>query len=347
MKILFIGASWRGSDARGLREALGRVPGAEVEDVGVDLFIPMSRSRLLRAVHAAIRPLQLGELKQQVRRTATAFRPEVIVVFKGWHFDAAFIRELQNRFAPVVNIFPDASPHAHGATVKEAMGVYDLVISRKRHHPRSWRSIYGYDNLCVHVPHGYTADVHLREHPPRDQPYDVTMVANGRPEYTTLMKDIVRLCPPEVKFAIAGDNWSGRGLEGFPNVELFPAPTGRSYVDRLRMAKIAIAHVQSVVLVEGEAQPGDQVSARTFECAAANIFFVHRRTDEVELYYDELKEVPMYSGPDELAEKIGHFLQAPHERHAMAAAAHARAVPAYSIDARAAEIYRLLDEFLT
>ncbi len=143
---------------------------------------------------------------------------------------------------------------------------------------------------------------------------------------------------------MGGPNWEGRGLEQLPGFSLVGVSTGRSYVDWLRRGKIVVAPIQSVVHVGGTAQPGDQVSARTFECAAAYTFFIHPRTDEAKLYYDEATEVPMYSDGEELGDKIGHFLQRPEVRQSMAAAAHRRAVPAYSVDAQTAHVLALLEE---
>jgi spore maturation protein CgeB len=342
MRVLFIGESWYGSSARSLGEALSRQPGIQLEAIGADLIVPIYSSRLLRAAARLLSRFTLQELKRQVILACENVEPDVIVVVKGWHFDAEFVRSLK-RYAPVVNVFTDASPHAHGARLKQAVGEYDLVIARNRQHPPLWSSVYGYSNPCVHVTHAYCEQIHRRDEPSQDQPYDVVMVATGREEYAALLRGVVeRFKGRNLKMAVAGNGWAGRGLDNAPGLEFVGVKPGASYADWLRKGKVVIAPVQTILHAGGVQQPGDEVTGRTFQCASAYTFFIHRRTDEIGEFYDEATEAPFYDGAEDLAEKIDYFLVHPEERLAMATAAHARAVPAYSYDARAAEIVQHL-----
>ena len=121
---------------------------------------------------------------------------------------------------------------------------------------------------------------------------------------------------------------------------------GRAYGQFLRRGKIAVAPLNTEVLINGVSQPGDQDTTRTYELAAANCFFLHKRTPFARGTYDECKEVPMWDSATELAEQVRHYLPLEHERllelahggEVQAPAAHARAVPAYSIPSRARQI---------
>jgi len=61
--------------------------------------------------------------------------------------------------------------------------------------------------------------------------------------------------------------------------------------------------------------------------------------------YDEAGEVRMYDTPHELCAKIERYRDDARERDRMATNAHRRAVPAYSLDCRAARIVEILREF--
>jgi len=269
----------------------------------------------------------------------------VLVFYKGWHFDADFIAQVRRRFGPTVNIFPDCSPHAHGERMARAIGVYDLIVTTKPFQPPAWNSTYGYSNACVYVPHGYDPQLHLRREPGREQPYDVVLVASGRDEYHALVRDLAAQRPlRDLKVAIVGNGWQAVAADIPAAWSLHPSKFGVSYVDWLRRGRIVIAPVQRRMVVGGVEQPGEQDTARTYEIAAAHCFFIHRRTSLLPSIYDEEREAPLYDDAGELGAKIIHYLDRDDERAAIASAAHHRAAPAYSFDARAEEIVRCLKQ---
>ena len=347
MRILFVGESWIGSSARSLREALAPLKGVIVYDVGQDQFLPIYLGLPLRLCNRLLRGLQLTELDNAVRKGMASFRPDVVVIYKGTGIRAEMVNEIRESGIPVVNVLPDYSPHAYGKQLKEAMGRYDLVISTKPFHPALWKSIYGYDNTCVCVPHGYDPSVHMWDMPAVSQIYDVALCATWRPEYHELLLSFNRyLGSLPCSVAIAGKGWSDH-MRDFPAHWHFQGvESGLAYGEFLRSAKICIAPVNRDVVVSGIRQPGDEDTTRTYELAAAYCFFLHQRTEFVSTIYDENTEVPMWSDARELADLVKKFLPLEFERREMAARAHLRAVPAYSIPSRALQVYAHLDELL-
>ena len=342
-RILFVGESWLGSCARSLKEALGRHAEVLLDEVHEDLFIPKPRGRLLRAVNRILRPMYRQELYRQILSRVAAFKPDIVMTYKGHPIDAAFVRGLQALGCTVVNVYPDCSPHAHGAEHKKAVAAYDLVISTKRFHPALWHSVYGYENHCVFVAQGYDPLLHLVPDPPGEQRFDIALVATWRPEYGDLMRTLADLLRGRgITVGIGGNGWIARRGDFPADWILAGEVTGRAYVEFLRAGRICLAPMTGVSVLNGASQPGDEDTTRTYELAAAHCFFMHRRTSFVRHLYDEETEVPMYDTADELAQKILRFLSRPHDRAQMAAKAHARAVPAYSIDSRADEIATLI-----
>lgn len=337
--MVFVGESWKGSCARSLREALAALPGVDMDDVGEDHYFPNGRSWVVRAVKRLLGPWSRLELEDAVSAALDGARPDVLMVYKGSEVSAATLRLAKRIGVFTVNVFPDCSPHAHGARLKAMVGEYDLVVSTKPFHPAGWRTIYGYGNRCVCVPHGYDPAVHYWPNPPGQADFDVVLAATWRPEYQSLMQQLAaRMAGHPLTVGIIGSGWSGHLAQLPSHWKLSPALRGRSYGDWLRRGRIVVAPVNGAVTVRGERQPGDEDTTRTYELGAMGCFFLHRRTPYVQTVYDEASEVPMWDDAEELAAQVRRYLPLEDERRAMAARAHARAVPAYSIQRRAAQV---------
>lgn len=343
MKILFIGESWLGSCARSLKEALARNGDVVLDEVAEDAYFPKPRRLWLRALNRLTRPSYVRDFNEQVLDKVKVTRPDVVMTYKGTSINVELITAIQSCGITVVNIYPDCSPHGHGVAHRKAVGCYDLVISTKAYHPANWKLIYGYDNQCAFVPQGYDPYLHLSNPAEADFEFDVVLVATYRAEYGKLMSDLAQeLSDSNIRVAIGGFGWEA-SCSVLPAhwVILGPAQ-GRGYISMLRRGKICIAPLTREVIIDGSRHPGDVDTTRSYELAAAGCFFIHRRTEFAQSLYDEETEVPMYDTPEELANKIRHFLPRTAERVAMAAAANRRAVPAYSLDVRANEIVSIV-----
>lgn len=348
LRVLYVGESWLGSCARSLKEALVRNSQVELDEVNEDNFFPKHRARWLRGIHRLLYRSYRQGLYREILDRVAVFHPEYMVVYKGYSLDADFVVQLHLLGVRTVNVYPDYSPHAYGERHRKAVGAYDLIISTKPFHPACWQSVYGYINSCDFVPQGYDPVLHLATVPPVEQPFDVVLVATWRAEYGDLMKQIaVLFAGRQIKVGIGGNGWQQHRSEFPPDWVLGGAMHGRSYLEWLRKGKVCIAPVTREVVINGVRQPGDEDTTRTYELAAAHCFFIHRRTPYVQTLYSETEEVPMYDDAEELAENILYFLAHTEERERMAEAAHNRAVPAYSLDARAGEIVGILQQRLT
>lgn len=347
MRLLFIGDSWHGSNARSMREGLSAIDGVSVSEVSGDHYLPNYRGLPLRIANRLLRPWQVRELNAAILRATMSYRPDMVVAYKGLGIEHETILKIKKTGIPTVNIFPDYSPHAYGAQLKRAMGLYDLVISTKPFHPKYWRSIYGYDNPCVFIPHCYDPTIHLWNEPADKWEFDVTLCGTGRPEYQAWLGELADiLTDAPVKVAVGGNLWN-RTARTWPRSWQFVGPReGRAYGEFLRSGKIVIAPVNRIVVVNGKIQPGDEDTARSYELPAVNCFFLHQRTDYMKTVYDEKTEVPLWGNAAELAALIRRYLPDDAARRSMAEAAHKRAVPAYSYANRSKDILRLIDAHL-
>ena len=341
MKVLFVGETWKGSSARSLCESLSALPEVFLDELGEDHYFPKGRSLLVRGSNRVLRHWHRAELALDISIKLLALQPDVLMVYKGSGVSAEMVRRAKCAGVFTVNVFPDLSPHVHGTMLREAMGEYDLVVSTKPFHPSNWETIYGYKNRCVFVPHGYDPAVHFWPDPLGLQDFDLVLAASWRPQYEMLMKQLaVELEGDAVSVGIVGHGWLGRAAHLPSHWALSPSMQGRAYGEWLRRGRIAIAPVHRDVMVAGARQPGDEDTTRTYELAAAGCFFLHRRTPYVQTIFDEATEVPMWDNAQELARLVRNYLPLELKRREMAARAHARAVPNYSIPKRAEQVLR-------
>lgn len=339
LNILFVGDSWQGSTARSTREALAAMPDVNLDDVGEDRYFPAGQSLVVRGANRLLRPWHRRELERTITGLVAARKPDVLMVYKGAGVSADLIRTVKAAGVFTANVFPDYSPHAYGAQLKDAMGEYDLVVSTKPFHPHGWKSIYGYSNRCVCVPHGYDPAIHFWPDPPGPQDFDVVVAATWRQQYQDVLQQLApAFARSSVRVGIVGSGWTQRrdALPGEWHVA--PPLTGRAYGEWLRRGRIVIAFVHRDVVIQGVRQPGDEDTIRTYELAAMGCFFAHRRTPFAQTVYDENLEVPMWDDAGELAALVERYLPLESQRREMAARAHRRAVPAYSIPNRARQI---------
>lgn len=343
VRILFVGDTWQGSTARSMREALAALSDVSLHGIAEDRYFPGGPSLVARVRNRLLGPVQQRALHRailsSIARPEPSRGPDVLMVYKGHSVPAATIRAVKEKGVLTVNVFPDYSPHAYGEQLKAAMGAYDLVVSTKPFHPSGWRSIYHYDNRCVFVAHGYDPDVHLWPAPSTEHDFDVLLAATWRQQYQDVMQAMAKiLAGKPLRVGIVGSGWLERRHQLPEEWLVAPAVTGRAYGEWLRRGRIVVAPVHREVIIDGVRQPGDEDTIRTYELAAMNCFFVHRRTPYVQTLYDEHTEVPMWDDPGELAALVTRYLPLDRERREMAARAHVRAVPVHSFPNRAMEV---------
>lgn len=340
-RMLLVGENWLGSSARALREALERIDAFELEDFSSDFMLPRPFRKFNRILVRLTSPFLQAEYQDLLRKRIETYQPHVLLAVKAPEINRGIVEWAKSQGVFTVNFFPDLSPFAHGKSLAEALGTYDLVVSTKQTHPELWRSQFKYQNECIYVGHGYDPKAHLVDLPymPNGK-FDVCMIATWREEYGQLIQELTRSLRSEsISIVVSGPGWVERRATFDNRVQTRPPVTGRSYIRMLRDSKIVIAPMtMQPTRLHATWVPPEQETTRSFQLAAANCFFLHQRTSRMAELYDEAKEVPLWSDAAELADLILKYLPNPLERARLAENAHRRAVPAYSYDARAAEL---------
>src|SRR5215211_7065870 len=128
-RILCIGETWFGSDARAAFAAMRRL-GHSIHVLDESHFVPTEwqgfQGRVLRKL---FRPAMVAELTDRAIETIRILRPDVLFVFKG-NYVSEEILEAARRFAALsVNYYPDVSFLAHGPQLPRALPLYDHVFN--------------------------------------------------------------------------------------------------------------------------------------------------------------------------------------------------------------------------
>lgn len=336
-RILFLGENWYGSCARACCYALRRL-GCDVMDVDGQTFFPQLKRLSSRALVRLARSRLTLEYNDWILETASAFRPDILLAFKGAHVAARTLQILRPRGISLYNYYPDTTAFAYGSLLPESLPEYDCVFYTKRFwFQDTARRIKIRDVVLLR--HGYDSVLHrpliLEPRDIRQFDADVSLIANYTPYKENILKALVAVMP-DVDLKIWGSAWKGR----------CPAPSlkkyiqghillGESYAKAITATRINLGIMGGVFRGASQA---DETTTRSFEIPACGGFMLHERTPSILEIYEEGKEIACFGSAQELAEKITHYLAHPAEREAIAAAGHARCVPAYSYDHRMQEI---------
>ncbi len=343
MRILFVGESWRGSCARSIKEALIDQNKIYIDEVSEESCYKFTQNLFLKLIHRLFKPLYRREFNRSILHKIRSTKPDIFMVYKGYTVASHLIQEIKKLGVKTVNIYPDCSPSGHGVTHQKAVGQYDLVISTKIFHPALWHNLYSYKNRCVFVPQGYDPALHYFNDIPSFFKVDIVLIATFRVQYGDLMIEFAKkINDREISVTIGGYGWDAIRKELPQHWHLTGAVSGHEYVSLLRSAKICIAPLHEH---QSEKRLGDVDTTRTYELAAANCFFIHRRTEFVEQLYQGVG-LPLFDSAAELADITKYYLTRDDERKKITELAHHKAVPAYSTHARAAEIVSILKQEL-
>jgi spore maturation protein CgeB len=334
-RILYLGDEWYGSCARACESALRR-RGCDVLTLDPATCVPLLRRFSSRVALRLALPRLAREYNELILDAAREFQPDLLLAFKGLWVQPHTLQALRERGIPLYNYYPDRVLLEADSYLGKSLGEYDCFFDTKHY----WD---GNAAQKVHVrervflPHGYDPEVHkplpLTEKDKAQYGCDVSLIANWSPTKETCIGELIAALP-DVDLRIWGRGWSRCKTPAVKPLVRNWAPTGDQYSRMIQAARVNLG----IMGVTPAAK--DETTTRTYEIPACGGFMLHERTSEIHELFVEGKEVECFATSRELADKVLYYLAHPEKRESIAAAGHARCVPAYSYDQRIASILR-------
>jgi hypothetical protein len=328
---------WHGSTGRALAQGL-RGAGWDVAEVDLGAYLGRAHGLIHRIANRLLTGHGIAAYNREILDHAARVEAEVLVTVKGSYISADTLATLQARGVRTVNFYPDVA-YNHAGSSPEAYRRYDQIVTTKSYHLAHLRDTYGAERTGF-VHHGYAPMVHARRHH-GEVPYrwDISHIGNFSPYKFDYMLAVARAFPDR-SIAVIGNGWSGpaQGTELERHILGYPL-VGDYFARAIEESRINVAMHHGPVPPDGWQ---DVTSTRTFEIPASGGFMLHIDNDEVRSLFVPGEEIDVFADAASLCERIGHYLKHDDDRRRIALAGHARCVPAYSLDARAAELAALL-----
>lgn len=341
MNILCIGEEWRGSNASAFFYALSRA-GHSVNLVNELTFVSLKAISIrTRFLNRLVRAFQVNDFNRHLMRSAKAFKPDLVLVYKG-----AFILEETLFFwkrlgLPVVNFFPDVSFLAHGKHIPASIPHYDHIFTTKTFAAADLARNFNYRIEDVSfIPHGFDPMVH-RPMENKSSPFkcDASFIGSFSPHKESYLIELKRK-NPSLNLKIWGENWpkvSNKIDDAIQSISV----VGDLYTQALNSSIINLALLSE--RVKG-ASRGDQITSRTFHIPGSGGFMLHQRTNELLQYFEEGLEVACFESKEEFIDKTKYYLANETQRETIRKNGQERAWKDHTIDQRASQVIKILKD---
>lgn len=345
-RILCIGETWFGSDARAAFAALRRM-GHSVHVLDENSYVSTQwQSTIAKGLRKIFKPVMVNELKRDAVKFASQFKPDCLFVFKGNWVPPELIAFCRQKKIASVNYYPDVSFLTHGSYIPKTLPLYDRVFTTKTYGLADMKRELGVQRSSF-LPPGYDPELHrpivMNEEDKKRYECDVVFVGTWSPKKERVLASLSRALP-KVRLKIWGNQWNRSHSKGLAGSIMGSGVTGDEYTKAICGALISLGLLSEA---GGGASSGDLITARTFQIPACGAFMLHERNSEVLDYFQEDKEAAFFGSPEELADKVLYYLDHPLERQEISRAGLDRSLTDdYAIDARMKVVTRWLGEHL-
>lgn len=333
-RILCIGETWLGSDARASFAALRRL-GHSVQVLDESEYVTNgSQSIVGKGLRRILRPVRINRLQRDVLRSFDEFKPHCLFVFKGNWVRPETLTACRARSVVAINYYPDVSFLSHGPYIPRSLPLYDRVFNTKSYGVADMNAQLAVKEICFLAP-GYDPELHrpveLTEDERAVYGCDVVFIGTWSPKKEALLAALHNQLP-EMSLKVWGCQWEKCASDNLRESIMGRGVTGEEYTCAIAGASICLGLLSEA----GQgASSGDLITARTFQIPACGAFMLHERNDEVLRYFAEDCEAAFFANPEECAAKVRHYLGNAGEREQIAAAGLQRSLrDGYAIDER-------------
>ncbi|MFE9786475.1 glycosyltransferase [Nocardia salmonicida] len=335
MKILFIGDDWIGSNARSLADGF-RQAGHDVlvvDSTAITLPTRLSAPWIYAKARKERAPWQVRALHERIERSAEAFDPDMVFVFKGIHLDQRRLLDLPAALHVHYSADDVANPENLTPSYLAHESEWDLVVTTKRHNVPELRAR-GARGVGF-VRSAYDPAWHHRTARRDGREYLVGFIGVCRPDRRAAMAELAGRYRD--RMLVRGPGW-----RRVPELRATGAHVGGAVYGAQYSAAVAQVGANLVLL---NSDNRDTHTCRTFEVPAAGGLFVGERTDEHAELLDDTTECFLFSDTDELHDILDRCAAEPDRVAAVAEAGHRRVVAdGHRYVDRAREIVALAQE---
>lgn len=322
----FLGADWWGSDARATGAELRRRGCLLIERHYEDHFPTRWRSRGLKVVRRLFRNWMADDYNAAILELLQVRPLEFLLVFKGMLVSPQTLRRFHDRSVPLYCFYPDVSFRDHGSNIWDCLPLYDCVFTTKSYHLQDAELKSRIRRLQL-VGHGFDPEVHrpvgISEDVRRLYSCDVSFVGYWSRKKERLLREVAERLPT-VDLRIWGPSWhladpvvrrcwQGRGAWGDEIAAIYAC-------SKINLGLLSEAGTGTT--------SGDLTTARTWQIPASGGFLLHEDTHELRQAFAVNVEVGVFTGAQDIATAVSHWLQHSELRNVAAAAAARRAVSA-------------------
>lgn len=344
-RILCIGETWYGSDARSAFAAFRRL-GGSIQVIDENNYVPTHwKSRAGRILRKVFKPLFIRELMSDSIRLLNGFQPDLLFVFKGTWVHPDLISYCRSAGIAAFNYYPDVSFLAHGPNIPKTLPLYSHVFNTKSYGVEDMKVRLGLTNVTFLEP-GFDPELHqpvsLSGRERALYNCDVSFIGTWSPKKEKILSALV-VSLPMLRLKVWGSQWGNAKSRSLMNFIMGDEITGEEYTKAIRASSICLGLLSEARLGSSS---GDLITARTFQIPACGTFMLHERNQEVLRYFAEGLDAAFFETPNELVQQVQYYLQHEDERQRVARNGRDRSIREnYAIDGRMKVVLHSLEKY--